>query len=235
MKELSESINEEKEDKLLKLCFSKNAFQLRNLYKHYASLGHNGPIDFNIILLRLFLSQLYRDIGLTNKYSMAEINARLFQNEDIGFELMHSPFEKIYYWQFLHCLVELSLITFDRFEKVIDYRKNGILASNFQIFLNNLIEKVEENKENIYNPFMYFNLLPIESVYLYYESIGQPHTVRKFLKLSCIETGSTMPCYFKSFDWKMIRDEIQGVNIVPVGENLTFYPSNIIYTTTLLK
>lgn len=228
---IDRTVDANDEEMLMRRYLRNNANRLRKLYNYYASLCHNGPIEFDIILIRLFFWQLYRDIGIgiNYHYSLVEIDEVLFDNKDIGFELIHNPFEKIYYWQFLHCLIELSLTLFDNYVTMIDYKRDGILACIFDKFFTELFTKnCQSSQENIYNPYAYLNLLPIESVYLLYESVGQPHTARTFLKNCIYEKGHPLLPLTKTYDWTNKRESVEGKNMIPVGENLTFYSSKTI-------
>lgn len=159
---------------------------------------------------------------------MVEMDDILFENPDAGFELTHNPFEKIYYWQFLHCLIEISLTLYENYASIIDFKQKGILASIFNIFLENLLERNCLMSQNLYNPYAYLNLLPIESVYLLYESIGQPHTAKTFLRYCCYEKGCPLLPFTKTYNWNSKRQVVEGINMTPVGENITYYSSNLL-------
>lgn len=225
MNTLNDPLDETIEEALFRRYLRKNAYKLHKLYIYYSSLCLHEPVDYDIILIRLFLWQVYRDLGLIEKYSMVEIDTILYENEDIGLELQHNPFEKIYYWQFLHCLIEIALFSYEHYENMIDFKETGILTSIFQQFVDDFIEKSQLASKNLYNPYIYINLLPIESTYLLYESVGQPHSARTFLRHCCLKDNEPFPCQEGSSKWEPKRQNVEGINMVPLGENITFYQS----------
>lgn len=138
----TDPIDEIKEEVFLRNMFATNCPKLRKLYNDYASLCIEEKPIYKLILIRMFLWQFLRDIELTKNRSLIEIDRILMGNKNVGFEFCHNPFEKIYFWQFLHCLLELSWLEFKDYHKMVEYKPTGVVASIFETFLNNILQKL---------------------------------------------------------------------------------------------
>lgn len=90
------------EKKQLDHCITMNLYELQQVYNRYATVGSTYALDYKPALVRMFLWQLWRDIGiLDSDTSIHAIDLMLNENPDNGYETIHCPFEKIYFWQFL--------------------------------------------------------------------------------------------------------------------------------------
>lgn len=90
------------EEKQLRHCVMLNLRKLTEIYDRYATIGSTFALDFKPIMVRMYLWQLWRDIGIVDETtSIYEIDLVLNENPHSGYETVHCPFEKIYFWQFL--------------------------------------------------------------------------------------------------------------------------------------
>lgn len=142
----SDPIDEIKEEVFLRNMFATNCPKLRKLYNDYAALCVKEKPTYKLTLIRMFLWQFLRDIELTKNRSLIEIDKILMYNNNVGFEFCHNPFEKIYFWQFLHCLLELSWLEFKDYHKMVEYKPTGVVASIFETFLNEILNKLIPQK-----------------------------------------------------------------------------------------
>lgn len=234
--ETEEAINEFEETKLRGALLT-NYSKILTLYDYYAKLAIPAGIEVNrsMRLIRMFLWQMYRDIGLVEMgYSLIELDSVAAEHPDSGIEDEHCPFENIYLWQFIQTLLCVSFHVCTHF-KLVNIRKGiGLVALIFSRFLSELcLPNMGKRKENFpigQGPnagkclFEYRDLLPIESVYQFYKSYGEPHSVRTFLKNTCVKKGKCVPCYLKSYP-----DE--GVAVVRNGVNIASFLNGVFYLT----
>lgn len=97
------------EEKQLRHCVTLNLRKLTEIYDKYATICSQNPINFKPVMVRLFLWQLWRDLGIVDEItSIYEIDLMLNENPHSGYETIHCPFEKIYFWQFLQ--VETKIV-----------------------------------------------------------------------------------------------------------------------------
>lgn len=99
------------EEKWLRNTITLYLPRLRDLYDHYATVACMATTNlaFKPTMIRLFLWQLYRDCFIPEKgLSLTQTDLILAENPDGGTETNHSPFEKIYFWQFLHSLISIA-------------------------------------------------------------------------------------------------------------------------------
>lgn len=67
------------------------------------------------------------------------------------------------------------------------------------------------------------DLVSIEAVYGLYKSIGEPHSLDKFLKNTCLRKGDTVPCYkTSSFNEPGSTDVENGQNVTILNNQLFF-------------
>lgn len=86
-----------------------NLPRLWDLYRHYSNIGSKQrKVAQRVVMIRLFLWQFYRDCRLTRKVSLAKIDSLLAENPTSYVESLHDPFEKLYFWQFLHSLLGVA-------------------------------------------------------------------------------------------------------------------------------
>ncbi|KAK4879208.1 hypothetical protein RN001_007354 [Aquatica leii] len=211
------------EKKNLKDAITTHLPLLYKLYNKYASIATRQKIKFKPILIRYFLWQFVRDLKFfgTNN-SLIDLDLIMFENPNSGLEFAHEPFEKIYFWQFLQILVCLTW-KFHSANTVTDECKTfGILST----LLNNFLTEMVYTNSKITKSFSLFecrDVLPITSVYELYKSLGEPHTVRKFLNAACVKKHENPNCCLIGWDDSdKIRMRPKGINIVPVGGNVIY-------------
>lgn len=90
------------EQKQLRHYVVVNLRKLTEIYHRYATICSTHAVDFKPVMVRLYLWQLWRDIGIIDDTtSIYELDLILNENPCSGYETFHCPFEKIYFWQFL--------------------------------------------------------------------------------------------------------------------------------------
>lgn len=110
--------------------------KLKEIYNKYATMASPKTVNFKPILVRLFLWQLWRDIGITsNMFSLVDLDLILDNNPNNSMDSVHDPFEKIYFWQFLLALVAVSWAIHLKSQEPSP-GKDGILALIFLNFIN---------------------------------------------------------------------------------------------------
>lgn len=113
--------------------------KLREVFDRYAEIASPVNVGFKAIMIRMFLWQLWRDIGILKEgFSLIELDSILDESPISGFETEHYPFEKIYFWQFLQALIAVSWALHLKNGEKVESRE-GILASLLANFLNKYI------------------------------------------------------------------------------------------------
>ncbi|KAJ8978765.1 hypothetical protein NQ317_017488 [Molorchus minor] len=229
------------EERLLRHLITAYMPQLTDLYNQYATFTKNEEVPFKATLIRLFLWQLLRDIGLPHQgITLVETDLFLANNPSSCVESDHYPFEPIYLWQFLQSLIGCCWLLFlQTKEEKFDCYTNGIIAQMFRQFLEYTVfpnaGKFEGSALTDYK-----DLLPIKPVYKMYLNIGEPHTVRDFLYQTCAKKGKNPPCYAAIKDDTKLRKQ-NGNNAVMLGHKIMFLEGkpnllmNILHPVLLLK
>lgn len=170
------------EEKKLRFCITYNYLLMQTAYLTYAKICTTEVLNFRPVLVRIFLWQLYLDAGITNRMSLIDTDLCLLENPDCGLESEHYPFEKIYFWQFIYSLISVAWALYSN--DCEDQKQNGILSA---VLTKLLTKDIEPNLGKCKGGALceYVNILPMQSVYLLYRSIGEPHTVRMFVS-SCL-------------------------------------------------
>lgn len=165
------------EEKKLRFAITYHYLLLQAIYQRYAKMSCKEDIRFRPVLVRMHLRQLYIDTGVTQKMSLIDTDVHLLKNPDCGLESNHYPFERIYFWQFIYSLISVAWALYS--DNSDEYKPDGILASIFTKFV---LEDVEPNAGKFQNgaTTVYINLLPLESTYRFYLTVGEPHSVRTF-------------------------------------------------------
>lgn len=123
------------EEKWLHNTITLHLPRLRFIYDDYASVACLENLPFRPIMVRMFLWQLLRDCHIPQKgLSLSEADVLFAQNWDAGIEKLHDPFEKIYFWQFLHILITLAWVFY---EEEVKTQGTNILAGVLTKFLEN--------------------------------------------------------------------------------------------------
>lgn len=112
---------------------------LQRVYNKYATITSSFKLNFKPVLIRLFMWQMWRDFGMVEKgYSLIDIDLLLNESPCSGFETVHYPFEKIYFWQFLQSLVTVSQQLYLTKNEEVQV-KRGMLAAALEKFINECI------------------------------------------------------------------------------------------------
>ncbi|KAL4712974.1 hypothetical protein ACJJTC_012044 [Scirpophaga incertulas] len=120
-------------DSLLKAlrCYQSD---LRNIYFHYATYN-NDVGKITPILIRLYMWQMYYDINIHEKgLTLVEIDRMFHNNRQWLSDSPHNPFEKIYFWQFLHSLITVASKLYAK-KKLPGQKPDTILATAFRCFM----------------------------------------------------------------------------------------------------
>lgn len=195
--------------------------QLEELYKKYASLAVKVKLNFDPILPRIFLWQLYKDVDIKRfGLSLIDTDNILKDNPKNCLETDHNPFEKIYFWQFLMSLMGVALATCSLEDTVDNMEPGGVSAFIFKKFLQKCVfNKIAVDTDHI--SIKFFDMVPLKAAYALYLELGEPHTARDFLRHTCLKKGQEVPCYFDR------RVEEQGDlnfgrNTVPLDQEVAF-------------
>ncbi|KAI8428004.1 hypothetical protein MSG28_002307 [Choristoneura fumiferana] len=134
--------------------------ELRHIYYNYATICNNVEIHFTPVLIRMYLWQLYFDCNMHDKgLTFVQIDNIFFKNPAWIARTPHNPFEKIYFWQFLHSLISVATELYAK-RHFPGTKPDTILASH-------LVNG-------------YGSTVPLKSVYALYRSVGEPHTLKLF-------------------------------------------------------
>ncbi|EFA03382.1 radial spoke head 10 homolog B [Tribolium castaneum] len=208
------------EEKCIRFTITRNLPKLKDLYKDYATMAAKIKLDYDPIMIRLFLWQLYKDMGLSKRISITRADEILAENPRSCLVSIHDPFEPIYFWQFLMSIIGIALSTGsleETYDKSID---GGVCAFIVQKFLDEVIfSKAPDHQSTIL--MNYLDLAPIKAVYALYKKIGEPHSARTFLKQTCTKKGeSPVACHLELRLQK--ARPLFGTNIVPLDEHITY-------------
>ncbi|XP_026757085.2 radial spoke head 10 homolog B-like [Galleria mellonella] len=153
---------------------------LKNIYYKYATICNSEEIHFTPVLIRLFLWQLYFDCNVHEKgLTLVEIDVLFYQNPEWLARSPHNPFEKIYFWQFVHSLISVASKLYAK-RQLPGKKPDTILASAFRTFMeNDVLFGARVCKGRLTNG--YGAYLPLKGLYNLYLKLGEPHTVRNFL------------------------------------------------------
>lgn len=165
----------------------------------------------------------------------------LFRNPNSCLETSHSPWEPIYFWQFLQALVGVACMLFTN-ENHLDYTpSSGFMYFMFKSFLEHKLfvaaghfqGKLYESKFTwnfYYTVYVLGNclthlkdLIPVADVYKLYKDTGEPHTVKGLLKNIFLSKGQNVPCY------KFINNDNSCEFTVPIGTNIAVLNNELSY------
>ncbi|VEN39633.1 unnamed protein product, partial [Callosobruchus maculatus] len=226
-----------KETKLLQNMITVYLPQLRRVYERYATITVKGEhtLNFKPVMVRLFLWQLLRDINIQRFISLVDYDNFMYANPCSCYEYgPHYPFEHIYFWQFLQCLVaaawkyylsrsmnpgDVSMADVVAPEAAVIELGTGLISKVFKRFLQHV---VIPNSGSIKGTALtkYKDLAPLDGAYNLYLSLGEPHTVNMFLYSSCPKEGVQIPCYIGiQPDCEPIRE---GFNAALLGDKPSY-------------
>lgn len=82
---------------------------LITIYYKYCEICNDEPVPFTPHLIRLFLWKFYWDCNLNAKgLTLVEIDNMLHSNPAWCCKSPHNPFQKIYFWQFIHSIIAVA-------------------------------------------------------------------------------------------------------------------------------
>ncbi|XP_022820800.1 radial spoke head 10 homolog B-like [Spodoptera litura] len=168
------------EETSLRNCLKCYETELLNIYYKYATICNSKEVGFTPILIRLYLWQLYYDCNVHERgLTLIEIDRIYHQNPEWLARSAHNPFEKIYFWQFLHSVISVASRLYAK--RVLPGAKpDTIIACALRNFMDNdVIPGTSRQRGHLVNGFGQF--VPLRATYDLYRSLGEPHTVRTFL------------------------------------------------------
>ncbi|CAH2007284.1 unnamed protein product [Acanthoscelides obtectus] len=200
-----------RETKMLQNMITVYLPQLRALYEKYASITVNEgqTLNFKPVMVRLFLWQLLRDVNIQKFVSLVDYDNFMYANPCSCYEYgPHYPFEHIFFWQFLQCLVVaawqyylnrchpagISMGDMLPPGSAVDELGTGFVSQIFKRFLEYVISPNSDSIKGVALT-RYKDVLPLDGAYNLYLSLGEPHTVNMFLNSSCPNEGVQIPCY----------------------------------------
>ncbi|CAH0404892.1 unnamed protein product [Chilo suppressalis] len=153
---------------------------LKKIYYQYATVCNTEEIQFTPVLIRLFLWQFYYDCNIHEKgLTLIDIDKMFHRNLEWLSKSAHNPFEKIYFWQFLHSLISIASKLYAKRE-LPGPKPDTILASGFRSFMErDILPNIGRRKGRLVD--VYGQFLPLKGLYALYRSLGEPHSVRDFL------------------------------------------------------
>lgn len=141
------------EELSLQKCIEHYRVNLVNAYYIYANLlCHKENIVEKPILIRMFLWQLYYDCNVHEKLlTLVEIDKMFQQNADWLSKNPHDPFEKIFFWQFLHSLITVARRLYAK-RYLPSEKPDTILTKAFSVFMDkDLLPHVGLCKGKLFN------------------------------------------------------------------------------------
>uniref|UniRef100_A0A2H1X1H6 SFRICE_017857 n=1 Tax=Spodoptera frugiperda TaxID=7108 RepID=A0A2H1X1H6_SPOFR len=169
------------EETSLRNCLKCYETELVNIYYKYATICNTEEIEFTPILIRLYLWQLYYDCNVHERgLTLVEIDRIYHRNPEWLARSAHNPFEKVYFWQFLHSIISVASRLYAK-RQMPGPKPDTIIASALRNFMDlDVIPGTSQHKGYLVNGFGQF--VPLRATYDLYRSLGEPHTVRTFLR-----------------------------------------------------
>ncbi|CAB3230938.1 unnamed protein product [Arctia plantaginis] len=154
---------------------------LKNIYYKYATICNVEEIHFTPIMTRLYLWQLYYDCHIHEKgLTLCDIDSMFYQNPAWLARNPHDPFEKIYFWQFVHSLISVASKLYAK-RTLPGPKPDTVLACAFRYFMEqDILPGCKQHRGRLVNGFGTF--VPLKAAYTLYRALGEPHTVRQFLR-----------------------------------------------------
>lgn len=108
---------------------------LKNIYYRYATICNTEEVHFTPVLTRLYLWQFYYDCNIHDKgLTLVDIDKMFHRNPQWLSKSPHNPFEKIYFWQFMHSLISVASRLYAKRE-LPGPKPDTILSSAFRTFM----------------------------------------------------------------------------------------------------
>lgn len=193
---------------------------LKVIYSTYAQVCCEVKPSFSTILMRLMWWQLLRDCDLHSRgLSLADFDICISNNKACLVQGVHYPFERLLFWQFLHCLIEVSWELYAK-RCIGTPSVKGVIASGLhKLITTDLIPNAGRHKGNAL--FRCRDLISFDSLYWYYRGVGEPHSAREFLKQAAVPQESDV---VQDNVPKYQEHQIKGKNMIGVGGKLTYFP-----------
>ncbi|XP_053606636.1 radial spoke head 10 homolog B-like isoform X2 [Plodia interpunctella] len=155
--------------------------ELKRIYYTYATICNTEEINFKPILIRLYLWQLYFDCNIHEKgLTLVDIDMMFFENPEWLARSPHNPFEKIYFWQFIHSLLTVANRLYAQ-KQLPGPKPDTILASGFRKFMEkDVLVGAGRCRGRLAKG--YASFIPLKALYNLYRRLGEPHTLRQFLQ-----------------------------------------------------
>lgn len=108
---------------------------LVRIYYKYCMICNDEPVSFTPQLIRLFLWKFYWDCNLNAKgLTLVEIDNIFHSNPDWCCKSPHHPFQKIFFWQFIHTLIAIAYKLYPR-KALPGPRPDTLVATAFRKFM----------------------------------------------------------------------------------------------------
>ncbi|XP_037976670.2 radial spoke head 10 homolog B isoform X2 [Plutella xylostella] len=201
--------------------------ELQRIYNQYATICNTEEIGFTPILIRLYLWQLFYDCDIHDKgLTLVTMDRMFHRNPKWMARSLHHPFEKVYYWQYLHNLVAVACKLYCD-TKLPSAKPDTIVAAAFRKFMeNDLIPSAGKCKGKLVNG--YGRSIPLKPVYRLYRSLGEPHSVRAFLR--AVRRPRHQAAWSPQpglVDVPADAPLVEGTNAYRVGDELHFVPNKL--------
>ncbi|KAK9869387.1 hypothetical protein WA026_003144 [Henosepilachna vigintioctopunctata] len=215
------------EEKYLRNVIVRYLPKLTEVYYHYACITSPTKIYFRHFMIRMFLWQLYIDIGMTERgISLVEIDKLLSENPASYVESSHNPFEHIYFFQFIQSLLGTAFLMHQKIREMVEELRSsdGLTPYIFENFLLKYVF-VHAGSHKGRCLFEFKDVLPMKNVYSLYLKLGEPLTARAFLNTLCTRKHEEPPCYKAwSGNSESLKHIKMGHNVNAVGHNFLFIP-----------
>lgn len=139
---LIDPVELDREEHFIHNCFILHLPRLWEIYRLYCNIccqdyyyeNFLSEQKYRRVMIRLFLWQMYRDCNIMTKLSLVKTDILLARNKAALMKSIHNPFERIYFFQFLHSLLGVA---WELYGENIDARIFGgsLLASALHKFL----------------------------------------------------------------------------------------------------
>lgn len=108
---------------------------LIRIYYKYCEICNDEAVSFTPQLIRLFLWKFYWDCNINAKgLTLVEIDKMLHSIPACRCKSPHNPFQKIFYWQFIHSIVAIASKLYAR-KELPGAKPDTIVATAFRKFM----------------------------------------------------------------------------------------------------
>ncbi|XP_050670026.1 radial spoke head 10 homolog B-like isoform X2 [Leptidea sinapis] len=195
--------------------------QLKSIYYQYATICNTEEVHFTPVLIRLYFWQLFYDCNIHSKgLTLIDIDRTFHANSAWLSKSPHNPFEKIYFWQFLHCLIAIASKLYAK-RQLPEKKPDTILSCAFRTFMEeDILTGVGRKYGHLTDGCGLF--VPLKGAYDLYRIIGEPCTIRDFLCAIRYASHSTeqQPVLVE-------EDPLLGQNAYVFGDEITYVADHI--------